>query len=174
MEETNPFPGSARYSKKRTQFFLARIGGTRLEVASTVEHTSASLDFVAGGRGFADLSPCVPATSRLEPHQSESIGHAGWRGLVLNALDALVLWYPRVLDADVTESIRRSSGRRISGSAPCRKSSTAVMRRPLRREITVRKRRGVQRLPGCSRTRASGSAGRRVAQDTDNRTPKDF
>jgi hypothetical protein len=60
----------------------------------------------------------------------------------------------------------RSEGlpaRRISGSAPCRKSSAAVMRRSLRREITVGKRRGVQRLPGWSRTRASGSAGCWVA-----------
>ena len=80
---------------------------------SSIEQSSALpdfVDFVAGGRGCGLIAARFPAAGRFEPHRSASIGHAGWRGRLLHALDALVLWYPRLLGADVTGSIRRSSG----------------------------------------------------------------
>jgi len=86
-----------------------------------------------------------PAASRIELHTSGSIGHAGWRSLSTQTrLMRLVLWcplycYPRAgfpacPGRGIIESIRRSSGRRASSSAPGQKSSTAVMRRSLARE----------------------------------------
>ena len=120
--KTNPFStypefvAASRMSQSRTHF-RGRRGETRLEVASTVEHTSTCLDFVAGGRGCGLIAARFLPPAGLNRTKAKALGHAGWRGLLLNAFDALVLWYPRVLlhrgsspNADVTGSIRRSSG----------------------------------------------------------------
>jgi hypothetical protein len=159
--KTNPFSWAALHSKKRSHFFRFSLGKRDLK-----SHFDTA-GFRRGRQGLRTYRPrrCryCSAASMFEPHRSASIGHAGWRGRLLHAFVALVLWY-------LAPNKRPFAGRgcyRIDpkvfrpgasrGVRPARKSSTAVMRRSLRREITVRKRHGVQRLPGWSRTRASGS-----------------
>ena len=164
------------YLVRATRGWLLALEKTNpIQSISAPRHTSALPFFVAGGRGSRTYRRAFPATSRFEPHRSASIGHAGWRGRLLRALDAFGSLVPAFAGREcyrIDPKVFRPGASR--GVRPARKSSTAVMRRSLRREITVGRRRGVQRPPGWSRARASRSTRCWGAQANENRTPKDY